>query len=693
MESKTIKYPVAEKGATVDNYSGVSVADPYRWLEDTNSEKTHAWVEEENTVTRAYLDSIPERGDIAKRLRELWNYERCGVPSKFGKNLFYSKNDGLQNQNVLYVKDLARQNARVLLDPNTLSKDGTVALSTYNSTDDGTLIAYGLSASGSDWEDWYVKDVSTGKDLSDHLKWLKNAEVAWSADKSGFYYPRYDEPKQGSELQQANYYQKLFFHKIGTAQSDDKLIYERRDDKELEFAPTVTDDGNYLVVGVYHGTSPKNGILIENLKDPASKLMELFAPGKAMYSLVGNDGAKFYFLTDEGAPHARVISMDTKVADGKISGDENVIVKDHDDTIEQVSYLDGKLICRYLKDACNTVAIYDVNGKFDRMLDLPGLGAADGFTGRQSDTDTYYSYTSFNTPAVIYHIDLNNKKQDEFFKPTFKFNSDDYVTDQIFCKSKDGTTVPVFVSHKKGIALDGKNPTYLYGYGGFKISLLPFYSPSNLLWMERGGVFAVATLRGGGEYGESWHQSGMKLNKQKVFDDFIGAAQCLIDKKYTCSEKLSIGGGSNGGLLVGACITERPDLYRAAVAQVGVMDMLRFNKFTVGWEWVQEYGSPENADEFKALYAYSPLHNIKSGVCYPCTLITTADHDDRVVPGHSFKFTAAMQAVQKCDNPVLIRVDVKAGHGHGKSTEKLIDEATDKWAFLTKTLGTPKSVR
>jgi prolyl oligopeptidase len=673
-------YPETEKGDTVDNYNGVSIADPYRWLEDTYAPKTLDWVKRENAVTNAYLEKIPARKSIKTRLTELWNFERCNVPSKRGERLFYTKNDGLQNQNVLYVQDSKSAQPRVLLDPNQLSKDGTVDLAGYSITDDGNLMAYGLASSGSDWQDWRVKDVTTGKDMPDLLKWLKNAEAAWTHDGKGFYYSRYDEPAPGTEMQAANYFQKLFFHKLGTAQSEDKLIYERKDNKELEFGPIVTDDGRYLVVVVDQGTSPKNGILIQDLSDSASKLVEVFPQGKAMHDPVGNDGSKFFFLTDEKGARGRVVAIDLKSGTSDAAPQE--IIKESPDTLEQATIVDNKLICRYLKDACAAVKIYSLKGELDRQVELPGLGAVTGFTGRQDDKDTYYSYTSFTTPATVFHMNLADGSQDVFFKPNCKFNPDDYTTEQIFFHSKDGTKVPMFISHKKGIKLDGSNPTYLYGYGGFKISLVPFFAASNLFWMEMGGVYALSTLRGGGEYGEEWHVAGMKHNKQKVFDDFIGAAETLIDRKYTSRQKLAIGGGSNGGLLVGACLTQRPDLYGATVPQVGVMDMLRFNKFTVGWGWTQEYGSPEDKEDFKALYKYSPLHNIKKGTCYPPTLITTADHDDRVVPGHSFKFAATLQAAQGCSKPILIRIDTKAGHGHGKSTEKLIDEASDKWAFL-----------
>jgi prolyl oligopeptidase len=703
-----VKYPVAEKGDVVDSYSGIKVADPYRWLEDANSDKTAAWVKSENEVTAAFLSKIVARPLIKARLNELWNYERCGVPNKKDARLFYSKNDGLQNQNVLYVQDAADKNAKgkVLLDPNKLSKDGTVDLANYEITDDSRLMAYGLSSAGSDWQVWHVKDVVKNEDLSDEIKFVKNGSVAFLKDGSGFYYSRYDEPAAGQELQAANYFQKLFFHRIGEAQAKDRLIYERKDQKEWEFSPTITDDGRYLIVQIFHGTSPKNGVLIQDLQDRKSSLNEVVPVGRAMFNFVGQKNEQFWFLTDEDAPRGRIVearwSTVAACANGSIAKDKlKEIVKESTDTLESVSTVNNSFVCSYMQDAHSSVKIHGLDGQLLTNLALPGFGTVSGFGGKIDDRETYYSYTSFNTPAKVYHLDLKallEKKgaqsQEVFFAPRTHFNADDFTTEQIFFESKDGTKLPMFVSYKKGLKLDGKNPTYLYGYGGFKIPLLPTFSPANLFWMESGGIYAMPALRGGGEYGEAWHEAGMKAKKQNVFDDFIAAAQTLVARKYTSKEKLAIGGGSNGGLLVGACLTQCPELYQAAIPAVGVMDMLRFNKFTVGWGWTQEYGSPEDAEEFKSLIKYSPLHNIKKGVCYPATMVTTADHDDRVVPGHSFKFAAALQAAQStehCDNPVLIRIDTKAGHGHGKSTEKIIDEAADKWAFLFQELGVEAS--
>ncbi|MGH9547921.1 MAG: prolyl oligopeptidase family serine peptidase, partial [Terriglobales bacterium] len=490
-------------------------------------------------------------------------------------------------------------------------------------------------------------------------------------------------PRAGHELHEANYYEKVFFHKLGDAQSRDKLVYERKDEKEWGFAPVITDDGRFLVIYISVGTSHKNGLLIQDLKDAAGRLTLFLKPGTTMMAPIANEGTTFWMLTDDNAPRSRIVTVD--LAKG-LDVERKEIVKEADDALQSASLINNRLICLYLKHARSSVKIFSPQGQFVKELELPGLGTAAGFNGRQTDRDTYYSYASFNAPSVVRHLNLADFSQETFFAPKTSFNPDDYTTDQIFYNSKDGTKLPMFVCYKKGTQLNGNNPTYLYGYGGFRISLAPFYSPSNMMWMERGGIFAMPNLRGGSEYGEAWHEAGMKHNKQKVFDDFISAAETLIAKKYTSTKKLAIGGASNGGLLVGACLTQRPDLYGAAVPAVGVMDMLRFHKFTVGWEWTQEYGTPDDPEDFKTLFAYSPLHNIKKGVCYPPTLITTADHDDRVVPGHSFKFAATLQEAQGCPNPILIRIETKAGHGAGKSTTKQIEETADKWTFLSRVL-------
>ena len=679
---KPINYPPARKSDQVDNYHGVKVADPYRWLEDLDSEETRAWVEAENKLTFGFLASIPERNAIKERLTKLWNYEKYGVPFKEGDRYFYTRNSGLQNQAVLYTVTALDAQPQMILDPNTLSTDGTVALSGMQVSPDGKLLAYSLSASGSDWQEWKVRDVETSKDLSDDLKWVKFSGVSWTRDGKGFFYSRYDEPKSDA-LKATNYFQKIYFHKLGTAQTDDVLVYERPDQKDWLLGGAVTEDGNYLIITVFEGTDVKTRIYYKDLKAKDAPVVKLLDDFDAAYTFIANDGPRFWFQTDLQSPRGKVVEIDTS---NPARSNWKVVVPEGKEALQTTSFVDNKFILNYLKDAYTQVRIYDTAGKLVNEVAFPGIGSAEGFSGKATDKETFYSFTGFTTPTTIYRYDMTSGKSTVFRQPKVDFNPADYETKQIFYKSKDGTKVPMFITHKKGLKLDGNNPTYLYGYGGFNVSLSPAFSVGNLVWMEMGGVYAQPNLRGGGEYGEDWHQGGMKLKKQNVFDDFIGAAEWLIENKYTSTPKLAIGGGSNGGLLVGAALTQRPDLFGAAVPAVGVMDMLRFQKFTIGWAWVSDYGSSDNADEFKAIYAYSPLHNIKPGKSYPPTMITTADHDDRVWPGHSFKFAAALQAAQAGTAPILIRIETKAGHGAGKPTSKVIEEVADRWAFLVKTL-------
>lgn len=678
-----LTYPIAKKVDQVDDYHGTKVADPYRWLEDPDSADTRAWVEAENKVTFALLSEIPAREQIKQRLTRLWNYEKYGVPFKEGGRYFYYKNDGLQNQSVLYTLKSLNETARVLLDPNTLSKDGTVAVSEIAISHDGKMLAYGLSASGSDWQEWRVRDVETGKDLSDVIKWVKFSGASWDANNKGFFYSRYDEPNEKTKLEDVNYYQKLYYHRIGTPQSEDTLVYERRDHKEWGFSGGTTNDGHYLIVTVWEGTDPKNRLFYKDLREKDAKVVELISEKDAAFNFIDNDGPVFWVQTDLNAPRGRVIAIDTR---NPARTNWKEIIPEAKETLSGVSLVGDHFIASYMQDAYTRVKLFSTAGKFVREVELPGIGTAGGFGGKRTDKETFYSFTGFTTPTTIYRYDIASGKSSIYRQPKVDFNPNDYETRQVFYNSKDGTRVPMFITHKKGIKLDGNNPTLLYAYGGFNISLTPAFSVSNLVWMEMGGVYAVPNLRGGGEYGEEWHQAGTKLRKQNVFDDFIAAAEWLIANKYTSSPKLAISGGSNGGLLVGACITQRPELFGAALPAVGVMDMLRFHKFTIGWAWTSDYGSPDNPEELKAIYAYSPLHHIKTGTKYPPTLITTADHDDRVVPAHSFKFAAAMQAAQSGDAPILIRIETKAGHGAGKPTAKLIEEAADKIAFLTRVL-------
>ena len=678
-----LSYPVAKTVDQVDDYHGVKVADPYRWLEDTDSADTHAWVEAENKLTFGYLEQIPYRKSIHDRLTKLWNYERFGVPEQQGGRYFYQHNSGLQNQSVLYVAESLTAEPRVLLDPNTLSTDGTVALVGHAVSDDGKLLAYGTSASGSDWMEWRVREVSTGKDLPDLIKWVKFSGASWTKDGKGFFYSRYDEPKQGTMLRDANYFQKLYFHRLGTPQAEDKLIYERPDNKELGFAGQVTDDGHYLMITVWQGTSPKNRLYYKDLTKPDSEVVKLLDDFDAEYQFIDNDGPVLWMKTDLDAPRGRLIAIDTQHPE---RANWKTIVPEGKDKLNSANVLNDSFVLAYLKDAQTEVRVYDLNGKFVRNVDLPGIGTADGFGGKRKDKETFYAFTSFIVPTSIYRYDLEAGKSAVFRQPKVDFDPNRYETEQVFYKSKDGTRVPMFLTHKKGLKMDGQNPLLLYAYGGFNISLTPAFSVPNIVWLEMGGVYAQPNLRGGGEYGEDWHQAGTKLKKQNVFDDFIGAAEWLIANHYTTPSKLAIRGGSNGGLLVGACLTQRPDLYGATLPQVGVMDMLRFHKFTIGWAWTSDYGSSDDPDIFKALYAYSPLHNLKAGTKYPATLVTTADHDDRVVPGHSFKFAATLQADQAGSAPVLIRIETKAGHGAGKPISKQIEEIGDAWTFVAKNL-------
>jgi prolyl oligopeptidase len=678
------KYPAGPANNQVDDYNGVKVADPYRPLENPDSPESRAWIEAENKITFDFLKTIPERDGIRKRLTEVWDYERFGVPFKEDGHYFFSKNSGLQNQNVIYTTTNLSGASRELLDPNLLAKDGTIALGGFDVTDDARLMAYGLATAGSDWQQWKVRDVGTGKDRQDLLDWVKFSNTSWKKDGSGFFYSRYDKPDEKNKLRSQVYNHKLFFHRLGTQQSQDKLIYERPDQKEWLFNAEVTDDGRYLIISVQRGTDPKNRIFYKNLADPNSKVVELLDKADAEYDFIDNEGPVFVFRTNLGAPLGRIISIDTSKS---LPPKVDQLVPESKDKLEAVGSVGDRFVAVCLKDAHSAVKLFKRDGSADGEIALPGLGTAAGFTGKHQDRETFYSFTSFTTPTEIFRYDFDKRASELLFKPNVKFNPDDYTTEQVFYHSADGTRVPIFISYKKGMKRDGQTPTYLYGYGGFDISSTPSFAPANLVWMEMGGIYAVANLRGGGEYGENWHEAGMLHTKQNVFDDFIAAARYLIDNKFTSTSKLAIGGGSNGGLLVGACMTQRPDLFGAALPNVGVMDMLRFQKFTIGWAWTSDYGSSEKPDEFAYLYAYSPLHHIAKGCCYPATFITTADHDDRVVPAHSFKFAATLQAAQGCDKPVLIRIETKAGHGAGKPTTKIIEETADRWAFLVKEFG------
>lgn len=688
-----LKYPRTHRVGQVDDYHGTRVADPFRWLENPDSPESRRWIEAQNVVTSNYLAKIPSRAALKERLTKLWNYERFGLPYKEGQRYFYSRNDGLQNQAVLYSLPDLDAPPQVLLDPNTLSKDGTVALKSYVISHDGTLMAYGLSAAGSDWEEWRLRDVATAQDRPDVLKWVKFSSASWSRDGKGFFYSRYAEPDESTKLQSVNFFQKLYYHRVGTVQAEDILVYERPDQKEWKFDGEVTEDGRWLVITCTQGTDVKNRVLLADLKSGATPVTTeglkqrpvrpLLMDFDSSYNFVGNDESVFYFQNDLGAPRGRLIAIDI---DQPERARWRLIIPESVDTLSHVSILNHQFITTWMHHAHSSVRVYDKLGKLVRDVELPGLGTASGFSGHSTDTETFFSFASFTQPSTIYRHNLATGESKIFRSPVVQFDPKDFETSQVFYQSKDGTRVPMFISHKKGLELNGQNPTLLYGYGGFNISLTPAFSPATLAWMQMGGVYAQPNLRGGGEYGEDWHQSGTKLRKQNVFDDFIAAAEWLIEHQYTSSRRLAISGGSNGGLLVGACLTQRPELFGACLPAVGVLDMLRFHKFTIGWAWVSDYGSSEDADQFRALYRYSPLHNIKKGRSYPPTMILTADHDDRVVPAHSFKFGAALQSAQSGPAPILLRIDTKAGHGAGKPTSKVIEEAADRFAFLFKSL-------
>ncbi len=677
-------YPSAPTADVVDDYHGTRVPDPYRPLEDPDASESRTWIEAENKITFAFLEGIAAREPLKARLTKLWDYEKFGVPWRDGGRYFLTRNSGLQNQSVLYTLSSLDAEPQVLLDPNALSKDGTVALAGLSISDDGSKMAYALSDAGSDWITWHVRNVASGQDTDDVVRWSKFSGASWTKDGAGFYYGRYPEPKEGEDLLASNYYQKLYYHKLGTPQADDKLIYETPDHKEWHYSNQVSDDGQYLIIGVARSTEDVNMLLYQRLDEADAPLVPLIDNFDAGYEFIDNDGPVFYVKTNRNAPRSRVIAIDTRKPDEEHWQE---LIPQADETLTAASLVGDRFFATYLKDAHSQVKVFDTAGKFEREVTFPGLGTASGFGGRRSDKETFYGFTSFTVPDTIYRYDVASGTSSIFRAPQVDFESEDYVTEQIFYSSKDGTKVPMFISYKKGLAKNGQAAAFLYGYGGFNISITPGFSVANLVWMEMGGVFAVPNLRGGGEYGEEWHKAGTKLQKQNVFDDFIAAAEWLIAHKYTSTPRLAIGGGSNGGLLVGACLTQRPDLFGGALPAVGVLDMLRFHKFTIGHAWVDDYGSSDNADEFAALYKYSPLHAIKSGVCYPPTMITTADHDDRVVPAHSFKFAATLQAAQGCDKPILIRIETRAGHGAGKPTSKRIEEAADRWAFLVKVLG------
>jgi prolyl oligopeptidase len=682
---KKINYPQTNKVDQADDYFGTKVADPYRWLENDTSAETAAWVIAENKITNEYLAKIPFRDQVHKRLEALWNFPKLTVPFKKGDWIFFQKNDGMQNQSVIYVQKGISGEPRVLLDPNSLSADGTVAVSDLSVSHDGKYMAYTINKAGSDWAEFNVLDIASGKKLPDVLEWVKFSGASWQGD--GFYYSRYDAPSKGKELSNRNEYHKVYFHKMGTPQRDDKLVYENKNFPLRSHYAGTTEDEHFLILMESEGTSG-NSLFCKDLTKEGSKFVKLAAGFENEYNVIDNIGDKLLVLTNDGAPCRKLVLIDPKAPDPE---KWKVLIPEKEEVLESVVLAGDQMFAQYMKDATNRVYAYDMEGKQLQEIELPGLGTLAGFNGEKSDNTAFYGFTSYTLPTTIFTYDVSKKASTEFFKPRLDFDATEYETKQVFYESKDKTKIPMFIVHKKGLKLNGENPVLLYGYGGFNISLTPNFNVSRLVFLENGGVYCVANLRGGGEYGEKWHEAGTKLNKQNVFDDFIAAAEYLIREKYTTSEKLAISGGSNGGLLIGACMTQRPELFKVCFPAVGVLDMLRYHKFTIGWAWASDYGNSEDSTQFRNLLSYSPLHNIKDSVCYPATLIITGDHDDRVVPAHSFKFAATLQEKQGCNNPVLIRIETKAGHGSGKPTAKVIDEMADMYSFLFYTMGiTPK---
>jgi prolyl oligopeptidase len=679
-QTLSFQYPVAQRVDQVDVLHGTPVADPYRWLEELDSPETRSWIEAENALTEELLSRVPQREDIRRRLTAIWNYERRSVPERVGDLYAYFRNTGLQNQAVLYVTPDLAETGRVLLDPNVLSEDGTVALSGVAFSDDGARLAYAISSSGSDWQEWHVRDVASGDDLSDVVRWAKFSGAAWLRDGSGFFYSRYDEPASSAALKEANYFHKLYLHRIGTPQSADVLVYDRPDHKDWNLSGKTTEDGRYLVIEASRGTDPENRVFVKDLT-LEGQVVELLPEGDARWEYLANDATTFYFLTTKDAPRGRIVAIDLHARMLR------EIVAQTDDVLDLAAFFGTRIVTAYLHDAHGYVLVHAVEGGVRQEVPLPGLGSVAGFTGKRAGRETFFSYTSFTEPVSLYRYDLDAETSTRVFTPRVDYDRDAFVSEQVFYTSKDGTRIPMFITYRKGTPRDGSAPTILYGYGGFDISLTPAFSSAALVWLELGGVYAVANLRGGGEYGEAWHEAGIKEKKQNVFDDFIAAAEYLISGRWTSTPKLAINGGSNGGLLVGACMTQRPELFGAALPSVGVLDMIRFPLFTIGWAWTSDYGSPDEPEGFARLLGYSPYHNLREGERYPATLVTTGDHDDRVFPAHSFKFAAALQHAQGGGAPVLLRVETKAGHGAGKPTAKMIDEVADRYAFLIDVLG------
>lgn len=679
---KTWTYPDTKKSDISDVYFGDTVPDPYRWLENDTAADVKEWVKEQNAVTDQYMATIPFRESLYQEFTRIWDFPKYGTPSKKGDRRFFMKNDGLQNQYVLYMQTGEDGEAEVLLDPNTFSEDGTIALSGISISNDGKYLAYKTSTGGSDWNEIRVMDIESRKMLEDHLHWIKFSGIAWLDD--GFFYSAYDAPEKGSELSGKNEFHKVYFHKIGEPQSHDKLFFEDPRNPQLSVSVATDEDGKFIFLSSSQGTSG-NRLMVKEAKGTNTSFHTINGDFDYDFDVVDVVDDKLLIMTNYKAPRYRLILVDPFRTE---ETHWQEFVPETDAVLRSASYIGGKIITTYLRDAKSMAMVYDKDGSFMHEVQFPTIGTVSGFSGDKNDNEAFYSFSSYTYPTTIYKYDVARNTSEIFHKVDVAYDPDDYETKQIFFKSKDGKEVPMFVTHRKGIRLDGNNPLLLYGYGGFNISLTPGFSVSNMPFIDNGGVYVVVNLRGGGEYGKEWHEAGTKLQKQNTFDDFISAAEWLIENKYTSSDKLAILGGSNGGLLVGACMTQRPDLFKVALPQVGVLDMLRYHKFTIGWAWAGDYGtSDESAEMYAYLKGYSPLHNIKEGVSYPATLVTTADHDDRVVPAHSFKFIATLQEKDAGKNPVLIRIETDAGHGAGKPTSKVIEETTDRWAFTMYNLG------
>lgn len=677
-----VTYPVTKKTDSVDTYFGYKIGDPYRWLENDNSEETKEWVKNQNVVTDEYLSHIPFRDKFKERLTKIWDFPKVSAPFKAANKYYFYKNNGLQNQSILYVIDSLNAEPKVFLDPNTLSTDGTVSLSGIAFSNDDKYFAYSISRSGSDWNEIYVKDLKSFNNLDDHLLWVKFSSIAWYKD--GFYYSRYDAPEEGKALSKKNQFHKIYYHKLGTNQSKDLLAYKNENEALRTYAAFVPENEKYLFI--YEGAASKgNALQFKKISEPENELKYIVEGFDYEFNIIDCIDNFIYIRTNYKAPKYKIIKIDLE---NIVELNWKDLIPEKNDVLDGCLFAGNKIICSFMQNAYNKIEIYSSEGKYEKDIELSTICTLNSINGKKDDNTIFYSISSFTSPGIVFKYSLNDDKSEIYFKSEIDFDESQYITKQEFAKSKDGTMIPMFIVHKKGIKLNGKNPVLLYGYGGFNISQTPKFKASNLIWLENGGVYVVACLRGGGEYGDEWHKQGTKLQKQNVFDDFIACAEYLIQKKYTSSSVLAINGGSNGGLLVGAVTNQRPDLIKVALPAVGVMDMLRFHKFTIGWSWTSDYGSSDDSTEFKYLYNYSPLHNIKiNNTNYPAILVTTADHDDRVVPAHSFKYAATLQENCKGSNPVLVRIDSKAGHGAGKPVSKQIEQAADIWAFTFYNMG------